>query len=98
MIRQRRIYPKHLEKYLKKPGCGILAVTKRVLSEITSRKAAPQTKKNTRLILSEKQTFVLINATRIIIETTGAKFTKNKSLAAEKLNTIINNYNIITSF
>ena len=78
-----------LEKYLKKPGCGILAVTKRVLSAIISRKTAAQTRKKTLLITSEKVTFVLINATRMIIETTGAKLTKNKSLAAEKLNTII---------
>ncbi len=78
-----------LEKYLKKPGCGILAVTKRVLSAITSKKAAAQTRKKTLLTASENVTFVFMNATRIIIETTGAKFTKNKSLAAEKLNTII---------
>ena len=77
-----------MEKYLKKPGCGILAVTKRVLSATTRKKAAAQTRKKTLFIVSEKVTFVLINATRIIRETIGAKFTKKRSLAVEKLNTI----------
>ena len=46
-------------------------------------------RKNILFTTSEKVTFVLIKATRIIIATIGGKFTKNKSLAAEKLNTII---------
>ena len=49
-------------------------------------------------MVSEKVTFVLMKATRIIIETIGGKFTKNKSLAAEKLNTIVRYYSGISSF
>ena len=60
-----------------------------MLSATTSRKTDAQATKKILLIISEKVTFVLIKATRMIMETIGGKFTKNKSLAAEKLNTII---------
>jgi hypothetical protein len=59
-----------------------------VLSATTSRKTDAQATKKILLIISENVTFVFIKATRMIIETIGGKFTKNKSLAAEKLNTI----------
>ena len=63
-----------MQKNLKKVGWSILAVTKRVLSAAINKKTDVQIRKKILLILSGKLVLVLMKATRIRTETTGAKF------------------------